>query len=693
MSADPLARAQQVFLAGNQLPARWAGRPRFVLLETGFGLGHNFLATWAAWRQDAQRCTQLHYLAITGQPPQRAALLQAHAASPLAALAQTLAEQWPPLTPNLHLITLDGGQVRLLLAVGDIGQVLPELVASADALYLDSFVETRENRSPPGEPPSWDSYPLRLLKRLAAPGATLATWANHSAVLDGLRSAGFTLQQASGAGNAAGIAGTAGGAAGISGGITGGVTGGITGGITVGQFAPRFTAPQPPGRRPLAGLTGPSAGSSQVAVIGAGLAGAAVARALAAQGIHVQVFERQPGCAQETSGNAGGLFHGVVHGHDGHHARWLRAAALHTQQVLRPLLAGSVQTTPVAGALDGLLRGEQTLAAAQMLALVQRLGLPADYVQVLAHAMPDGQRGGMPAWLYPGGGWVAPADLCRAWLAAPNISSRYNTAVDQLQPCANGWRLLGPGGLPITEAQAVVLCNAGDATRLLGWPGQPKPPHWPLQYQRGQTTLLPASTPGLPALPLPLADGGYALRLADGAVLCGGSTAAKLDTTEQTDSTLLRETDHLQHLASLRRLTGWAGTVDLATLGGRVGWRLQADDRLPLLGPVPSADGMATGAAINAAINAVTTDGSPAGAAGAAAKHLRLDQPRFAPRSAGLYVFTALGSRGISQAALGGEVLACWLTGAPIPLASSLLDALDPARFAARAARLAGRPG
>ena len=660
MSANPLARAQQVFLAGNQLPARWAGRPRFVVLETGFGLGHNFLATWAAWRQDAQRCTQLHYLAICSQPPQRAALLQRHALSPLADLATSLAAQWPPLTPDLHLITLDGGRVRLLLAVGDIGQVLPELVASADALYLDSFVVSRDKHCAPGEPPTWDTYPLRLLKRLAAPGATLATWATHSAVLSGLRSAGFTLQQATGpAGDL---------------------------GMTVGQFAPRFNAPAPPGRQPLAGLAGLAADCSQVAVIGAGLAGAAVARALAAQGIHVHVYDRQPGCALETSGNAGGLFHGVVHGHDGHHARWLRAAALYTQHVLQPLLSGSVAlatgATPVAGALQGLLRGEQTLDAAQMLALIQRLGLPADYVQVLAQALPSnqpgGQPGGLPAWLYPGGGWVAPADLCRAWLAAPTITTHYNTAVGKLQPCAAGWRLLGPSGQTIATVNAVVLCNASDATRLLGQP--PGHPSWPLQRQRGQTTLLPASTAGLPALPLPLADGGYALRLADGAVLCGGSTATSQDTADDGDSPYLRHTDHLQHLASLRRLTGWAGTVDLATLGGRVGWRLQADDRLPLIGPVPTAAELA-----GAGDRPSTTAGGPA-------HQLRLDQARFAPRITGLYLYTALGSRGITQAALGGEVLACWLTGAPMPLAASLLDALDPARFGARAARLAG-PG
>src|SRR6185436_10644778 len=47
--AGAFAQARHVFLAGNGLPRRWAGRAHFVILETGFGLGHNFLATWAAW--------------------------------------------------------------------------------------------------------------------------------------------------------------------------------------------------------------------------------------------------------------------------------------------------------------------------------------------------------------------------------------------------------------------------------------------------------------------------------------------------------------------------------------------------------------------------------------------------------------------------------------------------------------------
>jgi len=115
-------------------------------------------------------------------------------------------------------------------------------------------------------------------------------------------------------------------------------------------------------------------------------------------------------------------------------------------------------------------------------------------------------------------------------------------------------------------------------------------------------------------------------------------------------------------------LTGWAGDVDPSSLQGRVGWRVQADDRLPLIGAVPE-----------------PSQGGAAPAGKRRPNQPRLDQPRLVPRQAGLYVFTALGSRGITQAALGGEILASALTGAPQPVSAALLDALDPARFITRA--------
>src|SRR3954466_2321651 len=62
------AQARHVFLAGNGLPERWRGRRRFVILETGFGLGLNFLVTLQAWRRDPQRCERLHFVSVEKHP-------------------------------------------------------------------------------------------------------------------------------------------------------------------------------------------------------------------------------------------------------------------------------------------------------------------------------------------------------------------------------------------------------------------------------------------------------------------------------------------------------------------------------------------------------------------------------------------------------------------------------------------------
>ena len=77
-----LVQAETVFLGGCQLPQRWREVPQFCVLETGFGLGLNFLATWNTWQQDDQRCTVLHYVAIEAYPVSTVDLL--HSAKALA---------------------------------------------------------------------------------------------------------------------------------------------------------------------------------------------------------------------------------------------------------------------------------------------------------------------------------------------------------------------------------------------------------------------------------------------------------------------------------------------------------------------------------------------------------------------------------------------------------------------------------
>lgn len=605
--AGAFAQARHVFLGGNGLPERWAGRTRFVILETGFGLGNNFLASWAAWRDDPARCERLVFISIEKHPLRRDDLVRAHAASPEPALAAQLTAAWPPLTHNLHGLSFENGRVQLLLALGDIRAWLPELVAEVDAFYLDGFAPARN-------PDMWDPYTLKLLGRLAAPAATAATWSVARDVREGLTSAGFAVEKAPGFA--------------------------AKGQMSVARFQPRHLPQRPAARAPLA----PSAG--QALVIGAGLAGAACAWALREQGIASLVLDTHGAPAQGSSGNPGGLFHGTLNPDDGLHARFNRAAALATRHALDRLPA-------LRWLQQGLLRLEFARDLASMQGLIARLGLPADYVQALAPDVATALAGlpcVQPAWFYPGGGALPPAEYVQTLLEASRAELRLGQGVARLARVGDSWQALDGEGRLLAEAQALVLAGGHRSLELL----QPLQPgaDWPLWRQRGQLSALARATP-LPSLPL--AGAGYALADGRGGLWCG---ATAQDEDMEPD---LREADHQQNLAQWAALAGLS-EPPRAPLAGRVGWRLLAPDRLPVVGGLAEAPG-------------------------------EQDQVRFVPRVPGLVVCTALASRGIGWAALCGQVVAARLSGAPIPLEASLLDAIDPARFQVRQQRRLQHPG
>ena len=163
------------------LPAQWAGRRRFVVLDSAFGLGHGFLALWDAWRNDPHRCDSLHVVAVAAPAPTRSDLTRAHAASTLPLLAAALLDSWPPLTPNLHVLDFEHGRVQLLLAVGTAATSMRTLRLQADAICLDATHGV------------WTRQRLKGVARLAAVGATLTVRNAGPEELANLPSAGFKL--------------------------------------------------------------------------------------------------------------------------------------------------------------------------------------------------------------------------------------------------------------------------------------------------------------------------------------------------------------------------------------------------------------------------------------------------------------------------------------------------------------------
>ena len=194
-AAGGLLQAQHVFLSGNGLPERWRGKDHFCIVETGFGLGLNFLATWQCWKNDPARCRQLEFVSLEKHPFLAEDLAQLHGALPeLTDLAGRLREHWPPLVPGEHRRVFDeegGPCVTLRLILGDAVDTLPTLKTqdvAADAYYLDGF-------SPAKNPELWSVPVCRELRRLARPGATLATWSVAVALRRALHDAGFCVER------------------------------------------------------------------------------------------------------------------------------------------------------------------------------------------------------------------------------------------------------------------------------------------------------------------------------------------------------------------------------------------------------------------------------------------------------------------------------------------------------------------
>lgn len=583
------------------------------MLFTDFGNGSAVLDCWQAWRADPARGERLDLIALCRMPPGADELRRHHAHTPRAAPAEALAACWPPPTRNVHRLSLDDGRVCLLLAVGNPAALLGDIRARVDAFVVDRAAVPRLE-------------PVRLSKalaRLAAPGARVHAALSVEQVGAALRSAGFRIDRA----DAAGIEAT---------------------------YAPTFTVRRR--GRDRATLHGSRDAPRRALIVGGGLAGCAVAWALAEQGWSSVVIERRDGIALEASSNPAGLFHGAVHADDAVHARFNRAAALQAAGTVR----SAIERDGVAGAVDGLIRLVNHGDVESMRAQLARLALPQAYVQAL-DAAEAGARCGLrlscPAWHFPAAGWVDPAGLARSFLrrAGPAVELSLSRSVHALHCEGGTWHLLDARGESIERATFVVIAAAQDALRLLG------PDVAALEAVRGQISgvaLRRSDAADNWRLPrLPLAGSGYVLP-AIGGMAWFGATAQPGD-----GDPAVRDADHRFNLERLRGLspdTPPSSAAPAASWQGRVGWRCVAPDRLPLIGAVP--------------------DSAAPGRHGA----IRLDDW---PRRPGLYVFTALASRGITWCTLGARLLAAQMTGAPLPLEKPLVEAVDPARFLVRRQR------
>lgn len=530
-----LGQTRHVFLAGNDLPSRWRGRDQFVILETGFGLGTNFLATWQAWREDADRPRRLHFVSVERHPLAASDLARCAPLS-LAALAAELVRALPPPLTGLHRLLFDAGAVTLTLGFGDARTLIPELVLGADAFFLDGFAPDRN-------PELWDPALLKALARLARPGATLATWTVARGVRDALAAGGFEVALRDGFGTKRHM-------------------------LTA-RYAPRFRTRR---YEPSSSYSG----EREAIVIGAGLAGCSSACALARRGWQVALVEDGARAACGASALPSGLLHPTLAADDSHAARLLRAGFLFGRRELDRLRDGGYADEPLMAAGGVLQLVSENRDEGRWAERLREQHWPTAFVRWCEPVEASEAVGLAPRcgglW-FEGGAVASAAAWCRALLArAPTVRLHVGSRVIAITRQSGSWRV-DSGTTSIARAPVVVVASAMDAPRLL------ETQFAPLRPIRGRVThLAPGALAGLRA---GITGPGYVVPGLDGRVAVGATyEAIGPDLGPGIDERTAHETN-LERLSMLL-----ARPEPVRFEGGFDGIRCVATDRMPLAGAV-----------------------------------------------------------------------------------------------------------
>jgi tRNA 5-methylaminomethyl-2-thiouridine biosynthesis bifunctional protein len=616
-----LAAARQVFLAGNQLPQAWRDRDLFVIGETGFGSGLNFLGTWQLWRETAPPSARLHYLSVEGFPLSREQLLHCLApCSELATLTKQLAEVYPPVHEGFHRVWLDRGRVALTLLVGDAATVLAEAEARVDAWFLDGFAPARN-------PAMWSPEVFAEIARLSVPQTTFATFTTVETVHRGLENVGFSARAESGFGSRKAR-----------------LTGNFHG------------PPQPSRTPPWYAMPVPVSAHGRIAILGAGIAGCAVAEALARRNRPAVLLDRHPSLAAETSGNPSTLVaarpeHGGTDSGDFHDRAYRMALAA---------IARSGAAWEPCGALrlDTENRGRKS--ASPNYAANSALW-PDAMVRLNSKAASD--RAGValdsPALWIAEAGLVDPVAYATA--LAGTIETTFSKTAASLTQTDGKWRVTDASGNLIAQAETVVL-TAAHATAAF------EPASWlPLQPVLGQLSMVP-ETPTSARLATAVIWGGYVTPAHDGHHILGATHARSGFNPLTWPQPVTHQAHKQNHQALPPPMRSMLMPPETGDWQGRAAVRCATPDHLPAVGPVAR-----EGEFLDAF------------------DHLRHGPrgvfPTDPPYHQGLYVMTGLGSRGIMTAALAAELMVSQMLGEPWPVERRVAFTLSPSRFLVRRLR------
>ena len=620
-----LEETRYVFLGGNRLNERFATHERslFVVGESGFGTGLNFLTLWQAFEdfcknQPQATLKRLHFISFEKFPLTVKDLHAAHAHWPeLADFAQQLQQQWPLPIAGCHRILLAEGRITLDLWFGDINELIPQLDDTlnnqVDAWFLDGF-------APSKNPDMWTPQLFNAMAKFARTGSTLATFTCAGFVRRGLIDAGFAMTKTKGFGRKREM--------------------------LVGVME---RAIETPARTPW--YARPSSQAKEVAIIGGGVASALLSLALLRRGWQVTLYCEDATPALGASGNRQGALYPLLNTHSATLTNFFSAAFTFARRVYDSLPVEFDHAWCGVTQLGWDEKSQHRID--QMLSL--------EFPDALVHAVDAetatklcGLETGHGGATYPLGGWLCPAQLTAGALALAEslgLETHCQHRVEGLTQTPDGW------DLSIAEHEtkrhaAVVLANGFKVSKFS------QTEKLPFSAVGGQVSHIPTS-PSLSKLLQVLCYDGYLTpQNPNNQQHCIGASYHR-----GVEDMHYNEEDQLhnrQRLLNCLPDMEWPREVDVSATEARCGVRCATRDHMPLVGSVPRYDDtLETYATL-------------------VENH---DNAETAPVYENLFMLAALGSRGLCSAPLAAEILAAQMSDEPVPMDAETLAALNPNRF------------
>lgn len=575
-----LAESETVFLGGCGLPDAWRARDRFTICELGFGCGLNVIAAWRAWKDTHKPHAVLHICSIEAFPLAREDAARALAPfAEVGEIAAKLLARWPVRAYAPQRLWFEEDRLALTLFTGEAETILAGMQARVDAWFLDGFAPARN-------PTMWSAEVFRQIARLSASDARLATYSVAGGVRRDLAANGFTFEKKPG-------------------------------------FAAKRERLE---ARNAARAVAPAPAPKRVAIIGAGIAGAACAQALSRRGVETVVLEAARELGAGASGNPAGLIM----------PRLDRGGAL--SEVFLTSYLAAVAAYEDLGVIDSCgveERGEQRRAGA-LTDLLADPPLPPDWFSALADR----------AALHARAGLVRPREAITAMLS--NARVLFEAPVAAIERAGEGWLLRAPDGCVMLKADAVVLACGAALTQFA------PTKFLPIELSRGQIEWGPGAAPAHA-----LTRSSYVLSF-DGGVLFG-ATFDKVNSAEAPTADASSRARNLRALAQLAPEI--AASIDPNKLNSRAALRAATPDRAPIAGALPDAE-------VWLQANADVAHGAV---------------PSVSANIPGVYVVGGLGARGLTLAPLLGEEIAAEICGEPQVLSAKARAAIAPARFLQRA--------